>query len=163
MQAAGGAGGVRAGDVGAQGVERVVGDEAAPDQAPEGIDGFAGIAAAEGLMERIEEAGAGGFEHGEQLFFALGERVDERALLGEERQLVGEEEGDAAVALADGFDAGPGDFAGGDERVEAGGRVVGDARGKDGGLDQRCGQRRALQALDGVEQRVEIGVTGGAA
>ena len=59
-------------DVGAQSVQRVVGDEAAPDQAPERIDGFAGIAAANGLMQRIEEAGAGGFEDGEKLFFLLG-------------------------------------------------------------------------------------------
>src|SRR5208337_4767690 len=33
-------------NVGAESVERVVGDEAAPDQAPECIDGFAWIAAA---------------------------------------------------------------------------------------------------------------------
>ena len=132
LQAAGGAGAFGAGDVGAEGVERVVGDEAAPDEAPEGLDGFAGIASACGLMQRIEEAGAGGFENGEEFFFALGERFDDGALLREEGQLVGEEEGDAAVALADGLDAGPGNFAGGDERVEAGGRVVGDAGGEDG-------------------------------
>ena len=67
-------------DVGAEGVERIVGDEAAPDEAPEGVDGLAGIAASDGLVERIEEAGAGGFENGEKLFFALGERVCKGAL-----------------------------------------------------------------------------------
>ena len=133
-------------------MERVVGDKAAPDQAPEGVDGFAGIAAADGLMQRIEEAGAGGFENGEKFFFAFGERLCMRALLREQRQLVGEEERDAAIAFADGLDAGPCDFAGGDERVEAGGVVAGDARGQDGGFKQRCGDGRALQAFDGVEQ-----------
>ena len=144
------------GDVGAQGVERIVGDEAAPDQAPESVDRFAGIAAAHGLMQRIEEAGAGGFEHGEQLFFALGEGLDNGPLLREQGQLVGEEERDAAVAFADGLDAGPGHFAGGDQRVEAGGVIVGDARGQDGRLEQRCGKGRALQAFNGIEQRVKM-------
>ena len=73
MRAARGAGAVRAGDVGAQGVQRVVGDEAAPDQAPERVEGFSGIASADALMQRIEEAGAGGFEDREDFFFALGE------------------------------------------------------------------------------------------
>ena len=82
-------------------MERVVGDEAAPDQAPKRIDGLAGIAAADGLMQRVEEAGAGGLENGQQFFFALGERFNERAVLREQRQLVGEKKGDAAVALAD--------------------------------------------------------------
>ena len=79
-------------------------------------------------------------------------------LLREEGQLVGEEESDAAVALANGLNAGPGDFAGGDQRVEAGRSVVGDARGQDGRLEERCGERRALQAFNGVEQGVEMRV-----
>ena len=120
LQTARGTGAFRARDVGAQGVKRIVGDEAAPDEAPEGIDRFAGIAAADGLMEWIEEAGAGGFEDCEKLFFALGERFDDGPLLREQGQLVGKEKCDAAIAFADGLDAGPGNFAGSNEGVEAG-------------------------------------------
>ena len=152
LQAARGARAFGTGDVGAQGVQRIVGDEAAPDEAPEGIDGFAGIAAADGLMQRVEEAGAGGFKHGEELFFALGERFRDWPLLRQQGQFVGKKESDAAVAFADGLDAGPGHFAGGDQGIETGGIVAGDARGQDGRFKQRCGQRRALQAFDGVEQ-----------
>ena len=153
-----GAGAFRAGDVGAECMERIVGDEAAPDEAPEGIDGFAGIAAADGLMQRIKEAGAGGFEDGQELLFALGEGFGNGPLLRQQGQLVGEEEGDAAIALADGFDAGPGHFTRGDERVKACRIVVGDAGGQDGRLEKRCGEGRALQVFDGVEKRVEMGV-----
>jgi hypothetical protein len=132
LEAAGGAGAFRAGGVGAEGVERVVGDEAAPDEAPQGIDGLAWVACTGGQVERIEEACAGGLENGEEFFFALSEWVDKRAVLGEEGEFVGEEEGDAAVAFADGFDTGPGNFSGGDEGVETRGRIVGDAGGEDG-------------------------------
>ncbi len=54
------------------------------------------------------------------------------------------------------LDAGPGHFARGDERIEAGWFVAGDARGQDGRLEQRRGNGRALQALDGIEQRIEM-------
>jgi hypothetical protein len=113
--------GVGFGDIGAKGVERVVGDETAPDEGPKRVNGFAGIAAAGSLMERVEEAGSGGFEDGEELFFALGERLGDGAALGQERKTVGEEESYAAVALAHWLDAGPGDLAGGEESVQAGG------------------------------------------
>ncbi len=83
-------------------------------------------------MQRVEEAGAGGFEDSEELLLALGERLGLRPLLQEQGQLVGEEEGDAAVALAERLDAGPCDFAGGDEGVEVAGCVVGNAGREDG-------------------------------
>lgn len=107
-------------------------------------------------MERIEKAGAGGFEHGEQLFFALGERLYHGPLLCEEGQLVGKKEGHAAIALAQRLHACPCDFACGNEGVEAGGRVIRNARGEDGRFQQRCGQRGSLQVLDGVEQGVKM-------
>ena len=73
---------------------------------------------------------------------------------GEERHLVGEIKGYAAVAFAQRLDAGPGDLPGSDERIEIAGLVVGDARGQDSGLDKRGGDRRALQLLDDVQKRV---------
>ena len=94
-------------------MEGIVGDEAAPDQAPERLDGLARIACAGGLVEWIEEASAGGLEDGKEFFFAFSERVNDGPLLCEEGQLVREEESDAAIALANGLDAGPGNFAGG--------------------------------------------------
>ena len=60
-------------DVGAEGVERVVGDEAAPDERPEGVDGFAGEAGADGFVEVGEKGGAGAGEGIENGFFARGE------------------------------------------------------------------------------------------
>ncbi len=68
---------------------------------------------------------------------------------------VGEVERNAAVAFAEGIDAAPDDFAGGDEGIEVGGRVAGEASGENLRFEQRGGQRRALQRLDSVEQGVE--------
>ena len=68
---------------------------------------------------------------------------------------VGEVEGDAAVAFADGIDAAPDDFAGSDEGIEIGGRIAGDAGGEDLRFEQRGGEGCALQRFDGVEQGVE--------
>ena len=44
-------------------MKRVVGDESTPDERPKGIEGFAGIASADGFVERSEEcrAAAGEF------------------------------------------------------------------------------------------------------
>ena len=83
-------------------------------------------------MQRIEEAGARRFEDGEKLLFALGEGLDNGALLGKQGQFVGKEESDAAIAFADRLDAGPGHFACGNERVEARRIVPSDAGGEDG-------------------------------
>ncbi len=74
----------------------------------------------------------------------------------QQRQLVGEKQRDAAVALADRLYAGPRHFAGGDERVEPGGRVIGNARGQNRSLQQRSRQRCALQVFNRIEQRVEM-------
>ena len=52
------AGGFRLGDVGSQGMKRVVGDQAAPNERPEGVEGFAGVASADGLVKLGEEAGS---------------------------------------------------------------------------------------------------------
>jgi hypothetical protein len=113
-------------------VERVVGDEAAPDEAPQRIDGFARIASAYGLMERVKEAGARGHKNGDELFFALGQRLGLRTLLRQERKLVREKQCDAAIALADGLNTGPCYLARSNQRVQTGGCVFRDARGKNG-------------------------------
>src|SRR6202021_1385283 len=57
--------------VDAQGVECIVGDEAAPDEVPEGFESFAGIAAAAGFVELGEEACALGLEVLEDGLFAV--------------------------------------------------------------------------------------------
>jgi hypothetical protein len=106
-------------------------------------------------MQRVKETGAGGLKHGKQFFFALGERFGDGAALREKGELVGKKEGDAAVALADRFHTCPCYLARGYQRVEAGWIVGGNACRQDGSLDQRRGQRRTLQALDGIEERVE--------
>ena len=90
-------------------------------------------------MKRIEEARARGFEYGEKLFFALGEWIDNGALLRKQGELVGKEERDASIALAHRLDSRPGDFAGSDERVEPRRIVASDAGGEDGSLEQRSG------------------------
>ena len=88
------------GDVGAERVQRIVGDEAAPDQGPEGVEGFAGVASADGVVELGEEAGAAALERGEKLLFPIRHRLGVGAWEGEERHLVREIEGYAAVAFA---------------------------------------------------------------
>ena len=72
-------------------------------------------------------------------------------------QVVGEVQRDASVAFAQRLDAEPGDLAGRDQRVEQRRGVTGDARRQHLALEHRGHQRRALQPLDRVEQRVESG------
>src|ERR1700722_14194173 len=102
---------VRPRDVGAQRMQRGVGDEPAPDQAPQRFNRLAGVAAAQCGVERIEETCAGGFKKGENFLFALREWVREWPLLRKEGQLVSEKQGDAAVPFADGLDTRPRHFA----------------------------------------------------
>ena len=73
----------------------------------------------------------------------------------------GEVEGDAAVAIADLFEADPDDFAGGHDGVEIGGAIVGDARGENFAFEFGNEQRGALKIFDGVEKRVEAAATRG--
>jgi hypothetical protein len=140
-------------------MKRIVRDQAAPHQAPQGFDGLARIASACRLVQRIEEAGSSGFKNCQQLFFALRKRLDKRPLLGEQWQLVSEEESDAAIPLSDGLDAGPRNFAGSDKRIETRWRIVRNARRKNGRLDERRGQRCALKALNRIEERIEVSVS----
>ena len=70
-------------------------------------------------------------------------------------QVIGQVQRDAAVALAERLDADPDHFARRHQRVEHRGLVVRDARRQDLALEHRCRERRALQLLDGVEQRLE--------
>jgi hypothetical protein len=88
-------------DVGAEGVQGVVGDEAAPDEGPEGVDGFAGVARAKGFVEVGEEGGSGAGEGFEDGLFAGGEGFGACcARWKKSRDAVGEVEGDAAVVFA---------------------------------------------------------------
>ena len=66
-----------------------------------------------------------------------------------------EVERDAAVAIADLFEADPDDFAGSHHRVEIAGAIVGDARGKNFAFQFGDEQRSALEIFHGVEKRVE--------
>ena len=70
------------------------------------------------------------------------------------REVVGQVQRDAAVALAERLDADPDDLAGCRDRIEIGRIVAVDPRRQDLGLENRRGQRCALQLIDGVEQRV---------
>ena len=75
-------GGFGLGCVGTQGVEGVVGDQAAPNEGPQSVEGFAGVAAAERVVELGEEAGSGLAEGGDDLFFFFRERVGVGARYG---------------------------------------------------------------------------------
>ena len=71
--------------------------------------------------------------------------------------MIGQVEREPAVAIAERLDAAPDHFAGGGERIEIGRVVALDASGEDLGFEDRGGQRRALEVLDRIEQRVEPG------
>ncbi len=109
-------------------------------------------------MQRIEEAGSGGFKNRQNFLFTLGERIGELPLLSKQRQLVRKKKGYAPVPLADGVDPGPRNFTRGNQRIEPCRFVSGDACGKDGGFQQRRGNGSSLQAFDGVEQDIEMRV-----
>ena len=73
----------------------------------------------------------------------------------------GEIERDAAVAIANLFEADPDDLAGGHDGVEIAGAIVGDARGENFALEFGDEQRGALKIFDGVEKRVEAAAARG--
>ena len=54
-------------------MESVIGEQAAPDERPKGIDRLAGVAAAESVMERLKERCTGTLEVIEDLLFAFTE------------------------------------------------------------------------------------------
>ena len=128
--------------------EGVVGDQAAPDQVPQG-GGELGVAGgADAVGELAEEPRT-----------ATVEQVEHRALharrlvaldLGEgEVGLVGEVEADPAVAAGQRGVAGPDDLAGGRELVEHGGLVVAHACGEHQRLEGTGGHRAAGELVDG--------------
>jgi len=117
-------------------VKGVVGDQAAPDEAPKCIDRFAGISTTNGLMQWVEEAGARRFECSKKLLSAFGERFNDWSLLREQWKLVGKEKSDATIAFSQWLDTSPCNFARSDERVKAGWIVVGDAGRQNGRFKQ---------------------------
>ena len=98
---------------------------------------------------------------GQDARLALGQPLGRRPAGASSAQVVGEVERDAAVAFAERLDAEPGDLAGRDQRVEQRRPVAGDARRQHLALEHRGDQRRALQPLDDIEQRVEPGARAG--
>ena len=76
-------------------------------------------------------------------------------------EVIGQVEREAAVVLAERLDAAPHDLAGRGQRVEIGRLIALDARRQDLGLENRREERRALQVLDRVEQRIEPRCAGG--
>src|ERR1035441_9061200 len=140
-------------------MQRVVGDKAAPHQTPQRLDRLTWIASTCGLMKRVEETGTGRFENSKQLFFTLRERLRQRPLLRQQRQLVGKKQRDASVAFANRLHSRPGNFAGRNQRVKTRRVIVRNARRQNRRLHQRCRQRRSLQALDSIKKRIEVGVT----
>ena len=60
-----------------------------------------------------------------------------------------------AVAIAERLDAEPHDLARAHQHIEVGGTIALHAGRQHVGFEHRCRQRRALQLLDRVEQRVE--------
>ena len=146
----------------AQRVKRVVGDQPLPDQVPQRVDRLRRVAAADRVVQRPEERRAAVAQQLEDRRLAFREVVvrpaaglsPDRLRRQQPRQMIGEVQRDAAVALAERLDADPDDFAGRRDRVEIGRIVAVDPRRQDLGLEDRRRQRRALQLLDRVEQRV---------
>ena len=108
----------------AERVEGVVGDESGPDEFPKSVASFAGKSAAEGGLNAGEKRCAMSGEDSENLLSFFGERwffglQFER--WEKKRKRVGEEQGDAAIAIADLFEANPDNFTCGHDGVEIAG------------------------------------------
>src|SRR5580704_8647154 len=131
----------------AERVEGVVGDESGPDEFPERVASFAGKSATESGLNAGEKGRAARGEYGENLLGLFGER----RLFGlqfrrreKKRKRFGEEEGDAAVTIADLFEANPDNFSGGHYGVEIAGAVISNAGGKNFAFEFRSEERGAL-------------------
>src|SRR5260221_3376905 len=97
---------------------------------------------------------------GEERRAVCAEVVDDRRLgrftkTVKQGEAIGEIEGNAAIALAEGLQADPDDLTGGAERVEVAGAVLADARGENLALEDRCRERIALHGFDRVQQGFE--------
>jgi len=140
-----------------------------PCEIPERVDGLGRIAAAGRVVERREERCAARAQEVDDGRLAIeGWRVAavrrsracpfrtcRRNLRRQQpREVVRQVQRDASVAIAERLDADPDDFARGRHRVEIGRLVRGDPRRQHFGLQRRRRDRRALQLLDDVEQRV---------
>ena len=73
----------------------------------------------------------------------------------EQAQVIREVQREASVSFAERLHAHPRDLARGDQVIEVGRLVTGDARREDLGLDERGGQWSTLELVDGIEQCVE--------
>ena len=140
----------------AQRVQRVVGHQPLPDERPQRVDGLLA-----GTRRRVTRAAARRTPR-RRPRAAAARRARRPASSGsasrggkQARQVIGQVERDAAVAIAERLDADPRHLARAEQRVELRRRVVGDARRQDLVLEERGDERHALQLLDRVEQRVE--------
>ena len=84
-------------------------------------------------------------------------RSVEHGRLPELRDVVGQVEREPAIVLPERFEPAPHDLARSRQRVEIRRLVALDARRQDLGLENRRDERRALQPLDRIEQRIEAG------
>ena len=114
-----------------------------------------GVASTDGDVQRREKRRALGGEIVEHAALEISGLLGGARRRPQQSQVVGQEQRQTTVAFAQGLEASPGDLAGRDEPIEIGGVVVLDARRQDLALKRRGDQRRALQLLDAVEQRVE--------
>ena len=79
----------------------------------------------------------------------------ERGLAAQLGDVIGQVEREPPVVLAERLESAPHDLTGRGQRVEIGRLIALDARRQDLGLENRRDERRALQALDRIEQRVQ--------
>ena len=143
-----------------QTVERVVGQQALPDQIPDRIDDIVGESADAALDRREERRSVtrevvedARFERGRLAFCGrLGPHAEWTV---KQRQMVGEVKSDPPVTLPQWLHAGPDDLSCRAQRVEVGGAIVLDARRENLGLQDGGGQSNPLDGLDDFEKSLQ--------
>ena len=111
-------------------------------------------------MQRRKERGPVSCQMVDNQALAIGQ-IGRRTGLSKLRDVVGQVEREAPIVFAEGLEAAPDDLAGSRQGIEVGRLIPFDPSRQDLGLEDRRDERRALQVLDGIEQRVEPGDDGG--
>ena len=131
----------------AQRSERVVGEQARPDELPQRLDERRVVGRADRVGELAEEVAAARAEHADDLLLQLAERHGLADGDGQrESGRVGEVQAHPAVVAGQSAGARPDHLAGRGELVEHGGGVVAHPRGQDQRLPRRGGDRALRRA-----------------
>ena len=143
-------------------MQRIVRDQPTPHQAPQRINRLAWEppvslrAAANCLVQRIKKARPRRLQHRQQLLLPFFQRLRLRPRLRQQRHLVRKKQRNPSIAFANRLHPRPRHLARRNQRIQPARRILPNPRRQDPAFHQRRRQRRTLQALNRIQQRIQV-------